>query len=237
MIAVFVNCATVLVGSVIGYFFHKKIHDEFKNTVYIAVGVFTLVIGMSMALESKRIVYLAFSLVAGGLAGSALSIEGKIYAFGEFLKKRCIRGSAAEDAHNFALGFLNASVLFCVGAMSLVGSFKAGTEGDYTLIFTKSVMDGFMAVLMTAALGPGVAFSVIPILVYQGGLTLLATVVKPWVSPLMLSELTGTGGALILMIGFNLLQLKNIKTGNFIMALVVIAVLVLLDPMVLLGMG
>jgi hypothetical protein len=88
MTAVLVNCATVLAGSLLGYFFHKKIHEGFKNTVYIAVGVFTLVIGMSMALESRRIVYLAFSLTAGGLAGSALDIEGKIYAFGEFLKNR-----------------------------------------------------------------------------------------------------------------------------------------------------
>jgi uncharacterized membrane protein YqgA involved in biofilm formation len=234
MIAVFVNCAAVLAGSVLGYIFHKKIHDEFKNTVYIAVGVFTLVIGMSMALESRRIVYLAFSLVAGGLVGGAFDLEGKIYAFGEFLKKR-FAGRAEESRHNFAAGFLNASVLFCVGAMSLVGSFKAGTEGDYNLIFTKSVMDGFMAILLCAALGPGVAFSVIAILVYQGGLTLLAVFIKPWVSPLMLSELTGTGGALVLMIGCNLLQLKQIKTGNFIVALAVTAVLVLCDPLVLLS--
>jgi uncharacterized membrane protein YqgA involved in biofilm formation len=231
MIAVFVNCAAVLAGSVVGYVFHKKIHDEFKNTVYIAVGIFTLVIGMSMALETQRIVYLAFSLVAGGLLGGKLDIEGGIYAFGEFLKKRFADG-AGKDRHNFAAGFLNASVLFCVGAMSLVGSFKAGTEGDYNLIFTKSVMDGFMAILLTAAMGPGVAFSVISILVYQGGLTLLAVFIKPWVSPLMLSELTGTGGALVLMIGFNLLQLKQIKTGNFIMALAVIAVLAVCDPLV-----
>jgi uncharacterized membrane protein YqgA involved in biofilm formation len=114
--------------------------------------------------------------------------------------------------------------------MSLVGSFMAGTEGDYNLIFTKSVMDGFMSILLTAAMGPGVAFSVIVILVYQGGLTLLAALIKPWVSPLMLSELTGTGGALVLMIGFNLLRLKQIKTGNFIIALAVVAALVLCDP-------
>jgi uncharacterized membrane protein YqgA involved in biofilm formation len=235
MIAVFVNCGAVLAGSALGYLFHKKIHDGFKNTVYIAVGIFTLVIGMSMALETKRIVYLAFSLVAGGLAGDGLDVEGKIYAFGEFLKKR-FAASGEEGRHNFAAGFLNASVLFCVGAMSLVGSFKAGTGGDYSLILTKSVMDGFMAILLTAAMGPGVAFSVIAILVYQGGLTLFAVFIKPWVSPLMLSELTGTGGALVLMIGFNLLQLKQIKTSNFIVALALTAALVLCDPLASLGL-
>ncbi|MDR2588515.1 MAG: DUF554 domain-containing protein [Spirochaetales bacterium] len=230
MIAVFVNCAAVLAGSVAGYFFHKKITEEFKTAVYTGIGIFTLVIGMSMALETKRIVYLALSLVIGGIAGSALDIEGKIYAFGEFLKTHLVRTS--EGKHNFAYGFLNASVLFCVGAMALVGSFKAGTQGDYTLIFTKSIMDGFIAILMTAALGIGVAFSVIPILIYQGGLTLLAAAIAPWVSPLMLSELTGTGGALVLMIGFNLLELKRIKTGNFIMALPAASLLVLADPFI-----
>ena len=233
MLAVFVNCAAVLAGSLAGCFFHKKIHDEFKTVVYTAVGIFTLVIGMGMALRGERIVYLAFSLVAGGLAGSALDIEGKIYAFGEMLKKPF---SASGGSSGFALGFLNASVLFCVGAMSLIGSLKAGVEGDYTIIFTKSVLDGFLAVLMAAAMGPGVAFSAVTILLYQGGLTLAAGAVKPWLSPLMMSELTGAGGALILMIGFNLLGLKQIKTGNFIMALPVIAVFVLADPLALAGM-
>ena len=253
MLAVFVNCAAVLAGSLVGWFFHKKIRDEFRNTVFTATGTFTLVIAISMALKATLIVQLALSLVVGGILGSALDIEGKVYAFGDFLKKLAVRGAlwvknfavprhgsaatredarpaSGESTYDFALGFLNASVLFCVGTMSIVGSFKAGTEGDYTLIFTKSVLDGFMAILLTAALGPGVALSAFSILLYQGGLTLLAGVVKPWVTPLMLSELTGAGGALMLMIGFNLLQLKQIKTGNFLPALVFIVALVLLNP-------
>ena len=229
MIAVFVNCAAVIAGALAGCFFHKRIHDGFKTVVYTAVGIFTLIVGIDMALKTERIVYLSLALVAGGLLGSALDIEGKIYAFGEVLKK-CLPASK-DDSSSFALGFLNASVLFCVGAMSLIGSFQAGTVGDYNLIFTKSVLDGFIAILMAAALGPGVAFSAISILIYQGTLTLLAGVVSPWVSPLMMSELTGSGGALIVMIGFNLLQLKQIKTGNFIMTIPVIVALVLLDPL------
>ncbi|HNU79100.1 MAG TPA: DUF554 family protein, partial [Prolixibacteraceae bacterium] len=105
-----------------------------------------------------------------------------------------------------------------------------GAEGDYTLILTKSVMDGFMAILLTAAMGIGVAFSILTILVYQGGLTLLATVVKPLVTPLVLSELTGVGGTLVVMIGFNMLGLTKTRTGNFIVALAVVLVFIALEP-------
>jgi hypothetical protein len=228
MIATIVNCLTVLVGSLLGLFLHAKINDDFKDTVFTSVGLFTLIIGVSMALKAERVVYLALSLVLGGMIGNFLDIEGKILAFGEFLKRRFAK--SGEGKHDFAYGFLNASVLFCVGAMTLVGAFKAGTEGDYTLILTKSVMDGFMAILLTAAMGIGVAFSIITILVYQGGLTLLAVVVKGYVTPLMLSELTGVGGALVMMIGFNLLQLKKIRTGNFIVSLLVVLLFIALEP-------
>jgi uncharacterized membrane protein YqgA involved in biofilm formation len=116
--------------------------------------------------------------------------------------------------------------------MALVGSFRAGTEGDYTLLLTKSILDGFMAVLMAAAMGPGVAFSALPILVYQGLLTLGAVYVKPFVSELMISELTGIGGAMVLMIAFNLLSLKKIKTANFLPSLVIIILFVVFNPFI-----
>jgi len=227
MIATIVNCVTVFVGALAGLFLRKKISQEFKDTVVTGVGFFTLVIGFSMALRSERVVYLALSLVLGGIAGGALDIEGRIFALGEFLKRRFARNDGSGD---FAYGFLNASLLFCVGAMTLVGAFKAGAEGDYTLILTKSVMDGFMAILLTAAMGIGVAFSILTILVYQGGLTLLAGVVKPLVTPLVLSELTGVGGTLVVMIGFNMLGLTRTRTGNFIVALAVVLVFIALEP-------
>ena len=229
MIATFVNCGAVLLGSIIGCFFSTKINEEFKNTVYTSVGIFTLIIGMSMALQSQRVLFLPLALLVGGLIGNVMDVEGKIYSFGEFLKKR-FAGGNSENSRNFSHGFLNASILFCVGAMALVGSFKAGTEGDYSLIFIKSVMDGFVAILMSSVMGIGVAFSVITILLYQGCITILAGLIKPWVSPLMLTELTALGGALVLMIGFNLLQLKQIKTGNFIISIFVMVLLVLLVP-------
>ncbi|MEJ5188922.1 MAG: DUF554 domain-containing protein [Breznakiellaceae bacterium] len=245
MFATIVNCVAVLVGALLGLLIGQRISESYKRVVFDGIGIITLVIGLSMALPSQRIVYLALSLIIGGLLGTAWDVDGAILRLGQHLEKWTLKrnrsgdgalsseGASAEGSKDFGHAFLNASVLFCVGAMALVGSFKAGTEGDYTLILTKSVMDGFMAILMTAALGIGVAFSALPILVYQGLLTLLAGSVKPFVSPLMLSELSGVGGAMVMMIGFNLLSLKTIKTANFLPALLVIVGLVLLDPLVI----
>ena len=134
--------------------------------------------------------------------------------------------------HNFAYAFLNSSVLFCVGAMSIVGSIKAGIEHDYTIIFTKSILDGFMAISFTAAMGIGTMFSIIMILVYQGGLTLLSGVLQPDVTDLIMTEVSACGGALIIMIGINLLGLKKIKTANYLPALVVELLFVIFVPMI-----
>lgn len=253
MIATIVNALAVVVGTLAGVFVGRAIGESFKRVVFSAVGVVSLLIGVSMALETQRFLYLVLSLVTGGLAGTALHIEDRIYGWGERLKRRFTptaaavtavpKGSATGPAgaplggagtaarqHSFAQGFLTATVLYCVGSLTILGSFQAGVEGEYDLLFTKSVMDGFMSILLTAAYGIGVGFAAIPVLVYQGGLTLLSSLVAPWVSPLMLTEISGVGGAMVVMIGLNLLDLRRIKTGDFLPGLVVVALLVLADP-------
>jgi uncharacterized membrane protein YqgA involved in biofilm formation len=228
MIATLVNAAAVIVGSLFGLLLHDRIRESFKAVIYAGAGIATLVIGMQMALQSTKIVYLALSLIFGGIIGEWLRIEGGVLRLGEVLKKAVVRGDG-RDGTDFAYGFLDASVLFCVGAMALIGSFRAGAEGDYSLILTKSVMDGFMAIVLTAALGVGVAFSAVTILVYQGALTLLASSIKPLVSDVLLKELTGVGGALVLMIGVNLLGLAKLKTANFLPALLLIVLCVVVE--------
>jgi len=226
MIATIVNAAAVIVGSLVGILLHAKIRESFKSIVNIGAGIVSLVIGVKMSLESSKIVFLALSLIIGGILGDWWRIENGILSLGEALKRTFAKRESGKD---FAYGFLTASVLFCVGAMALVGSFKAGTEGNYELIFTKSVMDGFMAVVLTAALGIGVAFSALSVLVYQGVLTLAAGWLKPLVSAVMLRELTGVGGALVVMIGINLLGVAKLKTANFLPALLLIVLFVVLQ--------
>lgn len=240
MIATVVNAVAIIIGTLIGLVFKKGFSKRATESVYNATGIISLVIGFSMALGGRHILAMALSIIFGGLIGTALDVEGAIYRLGEFLRRRFSRAGAATQAAEasaggsadapggFAYGFLNASVLFCVGAMALVGSFKAGTEGDYSLLLTKSVMDGFIAIMFAGAMGIGVGFSALSVLVYQGALTLLSSWIRPFVSEAMITELSAVGGALVVMIGVNLLGLKKIRTGDFLPALAVIAVLALL---------
>lgn len=243
MIAVFVNCFAVLIGSVLGLLFAKKFSDELSDMIQTAAGIVTVVLGIQMAFKYDNIIFLTLSLILGGIIGYVIDIDGAILRFGNFLSRvvsknekitpqENLENQQGQKNKNFAYAFLNSSVLFCVGAMSIVGSFKAGIEHDYSIIFTKSILDGFMAISFAAAMGIGTAFSIITILVYQGALTLLSSVIQPYVSDLLISELTACGGAIIVMIGINLLGLKKIKTANYLPALVIECFFVVLFPIV-----
>ena len=234
MLAVFVNCFTVIVGGLIGVLFSSKIKESLSSTVQNAAGVITLVLGLEMAFQYESIICLSLSLILGGLIGTALDIDGAIYKLGQFFEKivdrkdkksnEVVTANQLSKKNDFAFGFLNASVLFCVGAMSIIGSFKAGIEKDYTIIFTKSILDGFMAIVFASSMGAGAIFSFVTILVYQGALTLLSTFIAPFVSDMLLNELSACGGAMIIMIGINLLRLKEIKTANFLPGLILVVV-------------
>ncbi len=249
MLAVFVNCGAVILGSIIGLLFSKKFTEELSGMIQTACGIISLVIGLQMTFKYDSIVFLALSLIIGAIIGYALDIDGAILRLGDWLEKKTVGRTKKNEPeqelqatelaenngaskHNFAYAFLNSSVLFCVGAMSIVGSFKAGIEHDYTIIFTKSILDGFMAISFTAAMGIGTIFSIIMILVYQGGLTLLSGVLQPYVTDLIMTEVSACGGALIIMIGINLLGLKKIKTANYLPALVVELLFVIFVPMI-----
>lgn len=234
MFGTIVNCIAVIAGAALGILFSKRVTSEISSVITSGAGVFTLIIGFTLAFQADNIIYLALSLIIGGIIGTVLDIDGKILAVGRFLERRFgsqrknLAGEIKES--RFAYAFLNASVLFSVGAMAIVGSFKAGTEGDYTLLYTKSVLDGFMSIVFAAAMGIGTAFAALTLLVYQGVLTLSSGFLRPFVSPFMIQEVTGIGGALILMIGINLLDLKKLKTANYLPAIVISIGFVLLDP-------
>lgn len=231
MIATIVNCITVIIGSLIGLFLNRRIQPKLKEVVYIGAGLISFMIGLKMSFESQRIVYLALAVILGGMLGTAWDVDGAILRFGGWLQRSFAKN--AESSATFAQGFLDASVLFCVGALTIVGAIKAGAEGEYDLILMKSMLDGFMAIMFSAALGIGVMFSVITILVYQGGLTLLAGVIGPLIGELGLSEISGVGGILIMMIGLNLLNLREVKTANFLPGLLIVVLFTSLDPYIL----
>lgn len=243
MLAVYVNCIAIIIGSCIGLLFSKKISSKMTDVIQMACGLISFIMGIQMAFEYRNVVYLALSLIIGGILGTLLDIDGKVLLFGRFLEKIFYKknnnvNNFNEDSNNdnisskknFAYAFLNASVLFCVGAMAIIGSFKAGIEKDYSIIFLKSILDGFIAIGFAAAMGVGTAFSAIAILIYQGGLTLLSVLIHDFVSEQMIAELTASGGALIVMIGLNLMNIKSVKTANYLPAVLLSAIFVLLDP-------
>jgi len=225
MLAVFINCATVIVGSLIGLLVGKHLKESFKEIVFACSGLVTLVMGIQMAMQSSNFLVLLLALLIGGALGYLLKIEDRVLSLGDRLGKMTGNKDAQSGTQNFAKGFLTASVLFCSGAMSVVGSIQAGTTGEMTTILIKSVMDGCMAVVFASVYGIGVMFSFLFILLYQGFFTLAGGWLEPLLGEVGINELSAEGGVLLLMIGFGLLKIREFKTANFLPALVFAPVL------------
>ena len=220
MLAVFINCATVIVGSLLGILVGKHLKEGFKEVVFACSGLVTIVMGIQMALGSSNYLALLLALLLGGAIGYLLKIEDAILSLGNKLGSIGRKEAAEEETHNFGKGFLTASVLFCSGAMGVVGSIQAGTTGEMTTILIKSVMDGCMAVVFASVYGIGVMFSFLFILVYQGFFTLAGGWLQPLLGEVGINELAAEGGILLLMIGFGLLKIREFKTSNFLPALI-----------------
>ncbi len=217
MTGVLINCATVILGSLLGLLVGKHLNENFKTVVFTCSGLVTIVMGIQMALGTSNFLALLISLLLGGAAGYLLHIEDGILLAGKKLENAFSKSSGGE---NFAKGFLNASVLFCSGAMSVVGSIQAGTSGDLQTLLIKSVMDGCMAVVFASIYGIGVMFSFIFILLYQGFFTLAGAWLEPMLGATGIQDLSAAGGILLMQIGFGLLKIKEFKAANFIPALV-----------------
>lgn len=215
-----VNTATVLIGGSLGLLAGAKLHDKYKNIVLDGLGLITILIGIRMALKTGEVMIVVGSIVLGGLLGQFLHIEEKLEQVGEYLKKK-----SHSDGKDFVLGFVTASLLFCVGPMTVVGSFEDGLYGKGELIYIKSIMDMFAGMALAAALGPGVIFSAIFVFVFQGALTLFARYFHGLLSEPVVNEISATGGVMLLGIAINLLGLKKVKVGNYLPALVLAAVI------------
>ncbi|MGB4405954.1 MAG: DUF554 domain-containing protein [Sphaerochaeta sp.] len=233
MFATYINCLTVILGSLVGLFLKNRLKSSYKEVVLTSAGLITLVIGISMAMQTGSFLILIISTILGGFVGYALSIEDGVLSLGTWIESKLGKKHDSEEAaKNFALGFLNASLLFCSGAMTVVGSIQAGTTGDYQLLLVKSVMDGCMAIIFSAVYGPGVMASALVILVYQGFFTLAGSFISPILGEAGINELSAVGGVLLMMIGLGLLDIRKSKTGNFLPAMLIAPALAILSPYV-----
>ncbi len=222
MMGTWINIATVLVGGSLGLLFGARLPDRARQTVFHGLGVFTLLLGVAMFLDSENPIRVLLALLFGGLIGEALHIEDRLAGLGSWFERRFTSGAAAGTSSRFVQGFLAASLLFCVGPMTILGSIQDGLTGDYQILATKATMDGFAALAFASTMGVGVLFSVVVILLYQGGLTLLAAQLQGVFSEAMLAELNGAGGVLLVALALSsLLEVRPIRVGNLLPALVI----------------
>lgn len=224
MTGTLINTAAVLVGGTIGTFLHRRFPERVRQMVMWGVGLVSLVIGMQMGLSTRNILVVLGSLLAGGIVGELLRLHEGLNRVGETLQTTL----SAEKNSTISKGFVTASLLFCVGPMTVLGSIQDGLTGDYTLLATKSILDGFASLAFAASMGWGVMLAGLTVLVYQGGLTLGASLVKTLLTEPMMVEMTATGGTLIVAIGLNLLELTSIRVANFLPALLFAPLLVAL---------
>lgn len=219
MIAVIVNTITVLLGSAIGILFRNKIKESYTKTIISALALVTFVIGISSAVGSNDILCVIVCMAFGTLVGELLKLDDRINSAGDVLKRKVLRGKA--EGSRFTEGFVSSCILFCVGSMTIMGSLEAGINGDNSIIFAKSALDFVSSMMFGAAMGVGVSFAALFVLVFQGALTLLATVVAPFLSQLVITEMSAAGGAILIGMGFNMLELsdKRIKVANMLPAI------------------
>ncbi len=227
MTGTWINVGAVLVGGCLGSWLGDRLPQRMREIVMQGIGLVTLAIGMSMALKTAAPLIVLGSILLGGLIGEWCVLQARLDAVGEWLEQRVAQHPFLTRG-NFIRGFVTATLVFCVGPMTVLGATQEGLSGDPSLLIMKSVLDGFTALAFSAAMGMGVTFAALSVLVIQGTLTLGGALFARILTPPMVTELTATGGVMILGIALLLLEIKTIRVANFLPALVVAPLLAFL---------
>lgn len=212
-----INVGAVLVGTLLGVLLQGRLPLRARETVMNGLGALTIVIGLSMAFQSASLLVVMGAVLLGSIVGEIIEIERWLERLGDRFEARLTRPGATST---FSMGFVTASLLFCIGPMAVVGSIDDALRGDVSVLAMKSVLDGFSSLALSSALGWGVGLAGLSVLVYQGAITAAAGLVEQIMSQAMITELTATGGVLVLAIGVKLLDLKDIRVGNMLPALI-----------------
>jgi uncharacterized membrane protein YqgA involved in biofilm formation len=208
-----VNAAAIVAGSLAGLLFRGGIPETYNKTIMHAISLAVLIIGIKGALKSDDLLVVIFSLALGSLLGELLRIEDRLESLGRVLEKRF-----AKNDGGFYQGFITSTLLFSVGSMAIVGSLESGLTGDHQTLFAKSALDGITSIVLASTFGVGVAFSSFPLFLYQGGITMAAVFVKPFLTPEVVTQMSSVGGVLIMAIGINLMGAARIRIGSMLPA-------------------
>ncbi|MBN2737090.1 MAG: DUF554 domain-containing protein [Spirochaetales bacterium] len=215
-----INVSTVLLGSLFGLLLHKGIPEKYKKILFQAIGLFTLMIAVNMVIKVRNPLVVIFSLIVGGFLGELAGFEAWLEAMSDKLASLF-----KTDKGRFSQGLLSAFLLFCVGSMTLVGAIDEGLRQDSSLLMTKAILDGFVSVSLASSLGFGVLFSVIPLFIFQYGITLAAFFAQDIFSPYLIDQLTALGGVMILGLGIGLLDIKKLKVSNLLPSILILVIL------------
>ena len=216
MIAQVVNAAAIVIGALLGNRLRGGISERFRSILMQAMALAVMLIGITGAIKTTDALIVVVSLAIGALVGEGINIEKRLEQAGDALKSR-VKGAEAS----FTQGFVSASLIFCVGAMAIVGSLDAGLRGEYSTILTKSLIDGITAAMLASTLGIGVIFSAVAVFVYQGAITLLAGLLQPLLTDAIITEMSAVGGLLIFAIGMNMQGITKVRVGNLLPAIFV----------------
>lgn len=216
------NAVGIIIGGLAGSILKKGLSERFGNLILAGLGLFTFALGVRFSLDAKHLLVVIFSLVIGALIGESIDIEKRMENLGNNIQDK-LKGFKG----NFAQGFVTASVLYCVGSMAIMGSLQSGLSNKHDILFAKSVMDMIISVVFASTMGIGVAAAAVPVFIYQGTLTLLASFIAPYVGTAVVTEMTATGGILLMAIGINILEIKKIKVGNLIPAIFIPIILMI----------
>jgi uncharacterized membrane protein YqgA involved in biofilm formation len=246
MTGTIINVATVIIGSLLGLLFGARLPERLRQTVIAGLGLFTAAVGFQMFLNTKNPIIVVISLLIGALLGEWWRVEDGLRNLGAFLEARFTGGGRSsagagqqpvnpgenpqpKEGSRFIRGFLTASLVYCVGPMAILGALQDGLTGDYQTLAIKSILDGFASLAFASSLGIGVMFSALPVLIYQGSISLLASQLSALVTEAMMAEMTAVGGLLLVGISISsLLEIKPIRVGNFLPALLIAPLIVAL---------
>lgn len=210
----FVNTLAIVAGSLVGLVLRGGLPEAYRLTVIQAIGLAVVLIGLRGALGCDDLLLVIFSLAIGAALGTALKIEARLESLGQRIERRF-----GGNDNDLARGFVTASLVFCVGSMAIVGSLESGLADNHQTLFAKSVLDGISSIVFASSFGVGVLFSALPVLVYQGVITLSASLLKPLLVPAVVAQMSAVGGLLIVAIGFNLLDIAKLRVGNMLPAI------------------
>ena len=218
-----INAASIIVGGLIGSFFNRALPQRYQTIIFQGIGLFVIVLGISLSIKMEHILVSVFSLLLGAIFGELLRLDRQIERFGEWLKR-----SLKFKNEKFTDGFVSASLIYCTGAMAVLGAIEEGTGNFPTILLTKSAMDGVSSIAFASALGVGVIFSAVSVVFYQGTITLIAFLFANKLDMAIVNEMSAVGGILIVGLGLNILEIKEVKVVNLLPSLVFVILLMLI---------